>query len=142
MRISYLALAGAALLFSAPAHAGLFSSSSSSSDSCSKVTGDVAIEARTPEVDLYTDTAGTQKAQTLSRDKFPSCTPITGRSPNMMLQVQVGGAKYWVEPHMVKYRFAGSTQPVCRNLAMGSNQVKAGATRGLGEGCPKTGGSH
>jgi hypothetical protein len=143
MRVSHLALAGGLILCAMPpAQAGLFSSSSASSDSCSSVSGDVAIAARTPEVDLYTDTAGTQKAQTLEQDKFPACTPITGRSPNMMLQVQIGGAKYWVEPHMVKYRFTGKTQPVCRNLAMGSNQVKAGATRGLGEGCPKTGGSH
>ncbi len=125
MRVSHLALAGGLILCGMPpAQAGLFSSSSASSDSCSSVSGDVAIAARTPEVDLYTDTAGTRRPGSLEQDKFPACTPITGRSPNMMLQVQIGGAKYWVEPHMVKYRFTGKTQPVCRNLAMGSNQVK------------------
>jgi hypothetical protein len=133
------ALCAGLLLWAAPADAGMFSSSG---DSCGSVTGDVAIQARTPQVDLFTDAAGTQKALTLDQDKFPSCAPITGRSPNMMLQVSVNGTKYWVPPHMVKYRFAGKLPAVCRNLAMGSNQVKAGATRGLGEGCPSTGGSH
>jgi hypothetical protein len=109
-------------------------------DECSSSTGDVAISARTPQVDLFTDSAGTQKAQTLDESKFPSCAPITGRAANMMLQVQVNGTKYWVEPHMVKYRFAGKSAAICRNLAMGSNEQKVGATRGLGEGCPKTGG--
>ena len=111
----------------------------SSDETCSSVTGDVAMQARTPQVDLYADAAGTTKSMTLDGDKFPSCSPITGRSPNMMLQVQVNGTKYWVPPHMVKYRFAGKLPAVCRNLALGSNQEKAGATRGLGEGCPKAG---
>ena len=110
-----------------------------SDETCASATGDVATQARTPEVDLFNDAAGTQKAMTLEAAKFPSCTPITGRSPNMMLQVQMNGAKYWVPPHMVKYRFAGKLPAVCRNLALGSNQEKAGATRGLGEGCPKAG---
>jgi hypothetical protein len=135
------ALLGLLLLSGAPAQAGLFSSSSSD-DSCSSVKGDVAISARTPQVDLFSDSAGTKKAQTLDGGKFPACTPITGRAPNMMLQIDLGGTKYWVPPHMVKYKYAGKSAPVCRNLAMGTNQVKAGATRGLGEGCPKTGGSH
>jgi len=114
-------------------------SASASEETCASATGDVAMQARTPEVDLFNDAAGTQKAMTLEAAKFPSCTPITGRSPNMMLQVQMNGAKYWVPPHMVKYRFAGKLPAVCRNLALGSNQEKAGATRGLGEGCPKAG---
>lgn len=114
-------------------------SASASEETCASATGDVALQARTPEVDLFNDPAGTQKAMTLEAAKFPSCTPITGRSPNMMLQVQMNGAKYWVPPHMVKYRFAGKLPAVCRNLALGSNQEKAGATRGLGEGCPKAG---
>jgi hypothetical protein len=135
------ALCAGILLTAAPAAAGLFSSSSSD-NACSQTSGDVAIAARTPQVDLYTDAAGTQKAMTMDQNKFPACAPITGRSPNMMLQVQVNGTKYWAPPHMVKYKFAGKLPAVCRNLAMGSNQVKAGATRGLGEGCPSTGGSH
>jgi hypothetical protein len=110
-----------------------------SDDSCASSSGDVALSARTPQVDLFSDAAGTTKAMTLDDDKFPACAPITGRSPNMMLQVQVNGTKYWVPPHMVKYRFAGKLPAVCRNLALGSNQEKAGATRGLGEGCPKAG---
>lgn len=110
-----------------------------SDETCASASGDVALSARTPQVDLFTDAAGTTKVMTLDSDKFPSCAPITGRSPNMMLQVQVNGAKYWVPPHMVKYRFAGKLPAVCRNLALGSNQEKAGATRGLGEGCPKAG---
>ncbi len=135
-------LAGMLFLSVLPAQAGMFSSSSSGDGACGNVAGDVAIAARTPQVDLFTDMAATQKAQTLDESKFPPCAPITSRSPNMMLQVQVNGAKYWVPMHMVKYRYAGKAQPVCRNLAMGTNQVKAGATRGLGEGCPKNGGSH
>jgi len=55
-----------------------------------------------------------------------------------MLEVSVNGVKYWVPPHMVRYRFAGNLTAVCRNLAMGSNEAKVGATRGLGEDCPKT----
>jgi hypothetical protein len=111
-----------------------------SEETCASSTGDVALSARTPEVDLFNDAAGAAKAMTLEADKFPACTPITGRSPNMMLQVQMNGTKYWVPPHMVKYRFAGKLPAICRNLALGSNQEKAGATRGLGEGCPKAGG--
>lgn len=112
---------------------------SASEETCASSTGDVALSARTPEVDLFNDAAGTTKAMTLEAAKFPACTPITGRSPNMMLQVQMNGTKYWVPPHMVKYRFAGKLPAICRNLALGSNQEKAGATRGLGEGCPKAG---
>jgi hypothetical protein len=108
------------------------------SDSCS-ATGDLVISARTPQVDLY-DAAGGKRVQSMDAAQFPSCAPITGRAPNMMLQVTVGGKKVWVPPYMVKYRFAGKLPAVCRNLAMGSNQEKVGATRGLGEGCPKTGG--
>ncbi|MGH6871836.1 MAG: hypothetical protein ACREHE_10045 [Rhizomicrobium sp.] len=135
-------LAGLFAMAALPAQAGLFSSSSSSSDACTSTAGDVVIAARTDQVDLYSDPQGTKKVQTVARDAFPSCAPISGRWPNAMLQVSVGGTKYWVEPHMVKYRLARGSQPVCRNLAMGTTQVKAGATRGLGEGCPKTGGSH
>ena len=113
-----------------------------SSDDCGAAQGDVVLEARTPQVDLYNDSAGTQKALTLDKQKFPACAPIVGRAPNMMLQVQIDGKKYWVAPHMVRYRFAGKLPAVCRNLALGANQEKAGATRGLGEGCPQAGGSH
>jgi hypothetical protein len=117
----------------------LAGSAAASDDTCSAVTGDVAIAARTPQVDLYDGPMG-KRVQTMDGDKFPGCTPIIGRSPNMMLQVSLGGTKYWVPPHMVKYHFAGKLPAVCRNLAMGSNQQKVGATRGLGEGCPQTGG--
>jgi hypothetical protein len=113
-----------------------------SGDDCSAVQGDVVLEARTPQVDLFSDASGTQKAMTLDKGKFPGCTPIIGRAPNMMLQVQIGGQKYWVAPHMVRYRFAGKLPAVCRNLALGANQQETGATRGLGEGCPPPGGSH
>lgn len=137
MKRYLLAAAGLILLSVLPARAGLFSSSS---DACSSVSGDVILAARTDEIDLYSDPQATKKVQTLPQGKFPTCAPIVGRWPNAMLQVNVGGTKYWVEPHMVKARLARGSQPVCRNLAMGTNQVKAGATRGLGEGCPKTGG--
>jgi hypothetical protein len=131
--IGFLLVAGA-LLAAMPAVA-------SADDDCSSASGDVVIAARTPQVDLYADSGATQKALTLDQDKFPACAPISGRAANMMLQVQVNGTKYWVEPHMVKYRFAGTLPAVCRNLAMGGNQQTVGATRGLGEGCPKMGGS-
>jgi hypothetical protein len=106
-------------------------------DSCTAA-GDLVLAARTPQVDLY-DAAGGKRVQTLDAAKFPGCTPITGRAPNMMLQIDMGGTKYWIPPYMVKYRFAGKLPAVCRNLAMGSNTEKVGATRGLGEGCPKPG---
>ena len=101
-------------------------------------TGDLVITARTPQVDLY-DAASGKRVETLDAAKFPDCAPITGRAPNMMLQVSVGGKNYWVPPYMVHYRFSGKLPAVCRNLAMGTNTEKVGATRGLGEGCPKTG---
>jgi hypothetical protein len=123
-----LAILGA--LFAAPAAAA--------TDNC-PAAGDLVIAARTPQVDLY-DAAGGKRVQTLEASKFPACTPIVGRAPNMMLQVNMSGTRYWVPPYMVKYRFAGKLPAVCRNLAMGSNTEKVGATRGLGEGCPKTGG--
>ena len=122
------------LIFMGPALADRDSDSA-----CSTTTGDVAIAARTPQVDLYDAPSG-KRVMSMDEDKFPACAPITGRAPNMMLQVDVGGTKYWVPPHMVKYRFAGKLPVVCRNLAMGSNQKTVGATRGLGEGCPKAGG--
>jgi hypothetical protein len=107
-------------------------------DTC-PATGDMVLGARTPEVDLY-DAAGGKRVQTLDAKSFPSCLAITGRAPNMMLQVNVGGKALWVPPYMVKYRFAGKLPQVCRNLALGTNTEKVGATRGLGEGCPKAGG--
>ncbi|MEI9929652.1 MAG: hypothetical protein WDM89_03550 [Rhizomicrobium sp.] len=72
--------------------------------------GDLAISARTPQVDLY-DSAQGKRVQTLDAAKFPACAPITGRAPNMMLQVNVSGTKYWVPPYMVKYRFSGKLPP-------------------------------
>lgn len=106
-------------------------------DSCTAA-GDLVIAARTPEVDLY-DAAGGKRVQTIDAKSFPTCLPITGRAPNMMLQVTIAGKPVWVPPYMVKARFAGKLPAVCRNLAMGSNTEKVGATRGLGEGCPKPG---
>lgn len=126
--VSVLTMMGA--LFAVPAAAA-------TGDSCT-ASGDLVISARTPQVDLY-DAAGGKRVQTLDAAKFPSCTPITGRAANMMLQISVSGTNYWVPPYMVKYRFAGKLPAVCRNLAMGSNTEKVGATRGLGEGCPKPG---
>jgi hypothetical protein len=111
-------------------------SAAASDDTCSTSAGDVAIAARTPQVDLY-DAAMGKRVMTMDADKFPACAPILGRAANMMLQINVGGTKYWVPPHMVKYRFAGTLPAICRNLAMGSNETKAGSTRGLGEDCPK-----
>jgi len=109
-------------------------------EDCASTQGDVVIAARTPQVDLY-DAAMGKRVMTLDQDKFPACAPIVARAANMMLEVQVNGARYWVPPHMVKYRFAGNLPAVCRNLAMGSNETKVGSTRGLGEGCPKTTGA-
>ena len=105
-------------------------------EDCASAKGDVAIAARTPQVDLY-DAAMGKRVMTLDQDKFPACAPIVARASNMMLEVEVNGGRYWVPPHMVKYRFAGNLPAVCRNLAMGSNETKVGSTRGLGEGCPK-----
>ena len=125
------AAAFGAALFALPATAA-------TPDTCTGVSGDVVLSARTPQVDLY-DGANGKRVQTLEAKSFPACTPITGRSPNMMLQVDVSGGKFWVPPHMVRYRFGGKLPAVCRNLAMGSNQEKVGSTRGLGEGCPGKG---
>jgi hypothetical protein len=110
-------------------------------ETCTSSTGDVVLEARTPEVDLFDAPSG-KKVMTLEQAKFPACAPITGRAPNFMLQVSVNGGKYWVPPYMVRYRFSGKLPAVCRNLAMGSNEQKVGSTRGLGEGCPKAAGAH
>ncbi|MBI1328471.1 MAG: hypothetical protein GC166_01060 [Alphaproteobacteria bacterium] len=117
--------------------AGLLATPAMAADDCPGVKGDVAIAARTPQVDLYSEPTGA-RVQTVEKAKFPGCIPITGRAPNMMLQIDLAGTPYWVPPHMVKYRFSGKLPAVCRNLALGSNDTKAGATRGLGEDCPKT----
>lgn len=130
MRIP-LVLAIAASLLAVPAMAV-------ASDGCSQA-GDLILAARTPQVDLY-DGASGKRVQTIDAGKFPACIAITGRAPNMMLQIAMSGKPYWVPPYMVKYRFAGKLPAVCRNLAMGSAEEKVGATRGLGEGCPKPGG--
>jgi len=132
MRLTIFAGAAAGLLL-----AGFQSSAiAQTDDACASARGDVVIAARTPQVDLYDGAIG-KRVMTLDADKFPACAPISGRAPNMMLQVSVNGAKYWVPPHMVNYRFSGKSAAVCRNLAMGSNQAKVGSTRGLGEDCPK-----
>ncbi len=106
-------------------------------DSCTNVTGDVVLSARTPQVDLY-DAANGKVVSTLDKDKFPDCVPVSARAPNMMLKVTVNGTDYWVPPHMVNARLAGKGTPICRNLAMGDATTKVGSTRGLGEDCPKT----
>lgn len=111
------------------------SPAAAAADSCT-ADGDLVLAARTPEVDLY-DGASGKRVQTIEAKKFPACLPIVGRAANMMLQIQLGGTPYWVPPFMVKYRFAGKLPAVCRNLAMGSAEERVGATRGLGEGCPK-----
>ena len=125
---SVLACAGLLLLSTLPVRAA--------SDDCASVTGDVVLSARTPQVDLYDGPMG-KRVQTLDKDKFPTCVPVTQRAPNMMLQVSVGGAPLWVPPHMVNYRLTGKKPAICRNLAMGSDTTKVGATRALGEDCPK-----
>ena len=122
-----LACASLFMLAAAPAFAD---------DDCATVTGDAVLSARTPQVDLYDGPNG-KRVQTLDKDKFPSCLAVTQRAPNMMLQVTVNGAAYWVPPHMVNYRLSGKRPAICRNLAMGSDTTKVGATRALGEDCPK-----
>lgn len=105
-------------------------------DECSTVTGDAVLSARTPQVDLY-DAPNGKRVKTLDQDKFPKCLAVTQRAPNMMLQVSIEGAAVWVPPHMVNYRLSSKKPAICRNLAMGSNDTKVGATRALGEDCPQ-----
>jgi hypothetical protein len=134
MKLGIYLYAGVGLLaLSSPALA--------TAEECSSSAGDVVLQARTPEVDLFDGPSG-KKVMTIEQSKFPACATILGRAPNFMLQVSVNGGKYWVPPYMVRYRFSGKLPAVCRNLAMGSNEQKVGSTRGLGEGCPKAGGSH
>jgi len=125
-----------ALLCSATA---MHAATATTSDGC-PAQGDLVLAARTPEVDLY-DAAGGKRVDTMEAKKFPACVAIIGRATNMMLEISLNGKNYWVPPFMVKYRFAGNLPAVCRNLAMGSAEEKVGATRGLGEGCPKPGGA-
>ena len=103
---------------------------------CSSLAGDAILSARTPEVDLYDAPSG-KRIKTLDQDKFPKCLAVTERAPNMMLQVSVDGAAVWVPPHMVNYRLASKRPAICRNLAMGGDNTKVGATRALGEDCPQ-----
>jgi hypothetical protein len=105
-------------------------------EDCPNITGDMVLSARTPQVDLYDGPNG-KRVQTLDKDKFPNCLAVSQRAPNMMLQVLVNGSPYWVPPHMVNYRLSGKKPAICRNLAMGSDSTKVGATRALGEDCPK-----
>jgi hypothetical protein len=119
----------ARVAIAAPATAAL-------ADVCSRVTGDAILSARTPEVDLY-DAPNGKRLQTLASGQFPKCLSVTKRAPNMMLQVTVNGASVWVPPYMVKTRLTGKNQAICRNLQMGGSDTKVGATRALGEDCPK-----
>jgi hypothetical protein len=128
----FILLAGAMALGAAPAWAA--------SDECSSVTGDAVLSARTPQVDLY-DAPNGKRVKTLDEDKFPKCLAVTQRAPNMMLQVSIDGAQVWVPPHMVNYRLSGKKPAICRNLAMGGNDTKVGATRALGEDCPQKAGT-
>ncbi len=104
-------------------------------DACTNVAGDVVLSARTPEVDLY-DAPNGKRVNTVKRDAFPACLAIASRAPNMMIQVTVNGSLVWVPPHMVNARLTGKKPAICRNLAMGGDDSKVGATRALGEDCP------
>jgi hypothetical protein len=128
----FILLAGAMSLVASPALAA--------ADECSAVTGDAVLSARTPQVDLY-DAPNGKRIKTLDQDKFPKCLAVTQRAPNMMLQVSIEGAAVWVPPHMVNYRLSSKKPAICRNLAMGSNDTKVGATRALGEDCPQKAGT-
>jgi len=128
----FILLAGAMSLVASPALAA--------SDECSAVSGDAVLSARTPQVDLY-DAPNGKRIKTLDQDKFPKCLAVTQRAPNMMLQVSIEGAAVWVPPHMVNYRLSSKKPAICRNLAMGSNDTKVGATRALGEDCPQKAGT-
>ena len=103
---------------------------------CAGVSGDAVLSARTPEVDLYDGPSG-KRIKTLVNGKFPKCLAVTQRAPNMMLQVKIDGTALWVPPHMVNYRLASKKPAICRNLAMGGDNTKVGATRALGEDCPQ-----
>lgn len=104
-------------------------------ETCSSVSGDAVLSARTPQVDLFDGPSG-RRVQTIDQDKFPTCLAVMQRAPNMMLEINVNGVPYWVPPHMVNYRLTGKKPAICRNLAMGSDTAKVGATRALGEDCP------
>jgi hypothetical protein len=131
--MSKLALTGAFLLAAAPALAD--------SNECASVTGDAVLSARTPQVDLYDAPTG-KRIKSVDDDKFPKCLAVSQRAPNMMLQVTIDGQAVWVPPHMVNYRLTGKKPAICRNLAMGGNDTKVGATRALGEDCPPAKGSN
>lgn len=121
-------VAGAITLGASPAFAA--------SNDCGSVAGDAVLSARTPQVDLY-DAPNGKRIKSVDQDKFPKCLAVTQRAPNMMLQVSIDGAAVWVPPHMVNYRLASKKPAICRNLAMGGNDTKVGATRALGEDCPQ-----
>jgi hypothetical protein len=121
------ALAGAIVFSAAPALAA---------DDCPNVTGNAVLSARTPEVDLYDGPTG-KRIKTLDDSKFPKCLAVTQQAPNMMLQVTIDGQPVWVPPHMVNYRLLSKKPAICRNLAMGGDSTKVGATRSLNEDCPK-----
>jgi hypothetical protein len=127
-----LPIIAAAAIYAVPALA--------SSEDCSGIAGDAVLSARTPQVDLY-DAPNGKRIKSVDQDKFPTCLAVTQRAPNMMLQVTVDGAPVWVPPHMVNYRLAGKKPAICRNLAMGGNDTKVGATRALGEDCPQKAGT-
>ena len=125
-------VAGAAAFWALPAVAD--------SNECSSLSGDAVLSARTPQVDLY-DAPNGKRIKSVDQDKFPKCLAVTQRAPNMMLQISVDGAQVWVPPHMVNYRLTGKKPAICRNLAMGGNDTKVGATRALGEDCPQKAGT-
>ena len=121
------ALAGGLALLAAPAFAD--------TPPCSNLTGDAILSARTPEVDLY-DAPNGKRVKTLEDSAFPKCLAVSQRAPKMMLQVTIDGTALWVPPYMVNYRLTGKKPAICRNLAMGGDNTKVGATRALGEDCP------
>lgn len=94
----------------------------------------IVLAARTPEVDLFDAPAGGQRVSSIPKAKFPTCLRILEQSPSRMLKVDIEGKQYWVQPHMVQTRM-DAPPPVCRTLAEGAGDQRAGSTRGLGEGC-------
>ena len=91
------------------------------------------VKLRIENVALCEQPNGT-KCQPYSRGQFKDPWPVLDRSPQGLLQVQVGDRKVWVRGYAVETDVPFRINADC-GAVVASRQPRVGATRGVGEEC-------
>jgi len=91
------------------------------------------VKLRIENVSLCEQPNGT-KCQPYPRTQFKDPWPVLDRSPQGLLQVQVGERKVWVRGYAVETDVPFRVEADC-GAVVASKQPRVGATRGVGEEC-------